>query len=53
MPKAKYNILDETWCIYCAEDFAINTELQTHVLNIHPGTYAANSILEALGKSLE
>ena len=48
----KYSILDDTWCIYCAEEFYVNTTLQEHVLNIHPDTYAASSILEALEKTL-
>jgi len=48
----KYNILDDTWCTYCQEEFYVNTTLQEHVLNIHEGTYAANSILEALEATL-
>lgn len=47
------NILDDTWCIYCQEEFYVNTKLQEHVLNIHEGTIAAASILRALEKDLD
>ena len=43
----KYDILDDTWCIYCAEEWYVPAELQAHVLNIHEGTYAADAITEA------
>lgn len=47
MAKAKYDILRETFCIYCQRQFASPANLQRHVLNKHPNTYASSSILKA------
>jgi hypothetical protein len=48
----EYDILTETFCLYCQEEFRAHTQLQEHVLSEHPDTYAASSILDALEKDL-
>jgi hypothetical protein len=47
MSRKDYNILDDTFCIYCQRDFPLPRDLQKHVLTYHAGSYAANSILKA------
>lgn len=49
----EYDILEETFCLYCQEEFHVNTKLQEHVLREHPETYAKSSILRALELDLE
>lgn len=41
------NILKQDFCIYCQKEFKTPEKMQEHVLEEHPGTYAATSITEA------
>ena len=45
-----YDILTDDFCLYCQRQFKTPVGLQHHVLRVHRGTYAANSILEAREK---
>lgn len=47
------DILTQTFCIYCQKEFDSPRRLQTHVMMVHPDTYAASAIIAAtkLGKS--
>jgi hypothetical protein len=45
--KKKHNILEDTFCLYCQEEFGTPKKLQDHVHMKHPGTYADHSIKEA------
>lgn len=47
MGKIMYNILADGFCLYCQEEFKTPAKMQEHVLEKHPGTYAANHIIEA------
>lgn len=49
--KYKYDILRETFCIYCQRDFTSPKRLQNHVLGQHPQTYASTAIEQALQES--
>lgn len=42
-----YDILKETFCIYCQKYFGNPNELQAHVMRDHSGTFAASSIRKA------
>lgn len=46
MAKSKYDIMKDTFCIYCQEEHETPQKLQEHVTQVHPGTYAANAILD-------
>jgi hypothetical protein len=48
--KRKYNILEETLCLYCQREYARPANLQKHVLKKHPHTNASESILGARRK---
>jgi hypothetical protein len=45
--KLAYNILKETYCVYCQKEFASPKRLQKHLGLKHVGTYAHASMLEA------
>lgn len=42
-----YNILDETFCVYCQVEFPTSKELRDHIFMRHPGTYAEHAVIEA------
>lgn len=51
MAKYKYDILKDTFCIYCRVNFLTPKELQNHVKKDHKGTYADLSIQKAKAKA--
>jgi hypothetical protein len=47
MPIEKYDILTDTFCLYCQRDFPTPEAMQAHVEKKHPGTHAYVSIERA------
>jgi hypothetical protein len=54
MPRkeAEYDILEDTFCLYCQRQFTSPKRLQNHVALKHPGSYADISIQTAKEKKL-
>jgi len=44
--KMVYDPAYQTFCVYCQEEYGDLATLKRHLLEEHPGTYAAQSIAE-------